>query len=171
MSRDDRHHSLAELGGYLHLRPLAPDRQRHFIALFLGADKCLKLLGIHDALVAEHDDHVILLYAGFLGRAAVHDVSDEKAKAFRHIHLRGQLWGETTGEQAQIGHGLCFWCLRAFAMFATLVVIVSGARALAFVVSVALAIAVRLFITIRPGSGGGFGGFDRLLWRPAFLCR
>jgi hypothetical protein len=62
MFRDNRHHTFSEPGGNPHLRTFSADGQIHFVAFLMSTHQGLKLLGVHDALVTQHHNDIVLLH-------------------------------------------------------------------------------------------------------------
>lgn len=177
---------LAELGSDLRLLSFAADCQRDFVAFFLGAHQRLKLLKVHDALVAEQNDHVVLLDAGFLRGAAFHHIFHHQAETLGKTRLSGDFRRESVRGEAEIGHRLWLGCLRpppmfvarAIAMLSVLTITAMLARLAARVVLRALAVAAMIAIppvfairTVLAPGGGRFRRLDGFLvrWRRPFL--
>ncbi len=164
---------LAQRGGHLHIGALATNRECGGVALFLRANQCLELQDVHDALVAQHHEHVILLKACLLRRAAVHHVSHEKSEPFRKTRLRGDFGRERLSHQAEVRHRLAWGRLRMIALVATVVVGVFRALALTFAGAIGVTTVIALAIAFGfPGSvrqREGLAGFYSFLRRPGFL--
>ena len=151
-----RHDVLAEPGAHLHIGPFASDADRDFIAFLLRTDECLELLQIHDALIAEQHDHIVLFKSGCFRRAVFQHIGNEETEALRKAGLSGDFRRERTGKQAEISDRLCFRCLWPLAMFVPAVTssgsltitlsLVLFARTVVFATMIAIAALVALCV-------------------------